>query len=224
MPDETIPCRRCKALTPHERVWGPVSVADPQFYPPGTTGSADSVDLDQTTVYELWICRSCGSPALQATPLSPYGPFTEEEIAEVTSYFPPRDQWVHWKPLGQLPQNLHAIYDEIIGSFLSRQRLLCATGIRMFLEVMCDNLSIRAFEERGSGPPVERIGLAPRVELLVSRLHPSAQREVRKLKILGDRAVHRGSVPEDAELRFAIELLERLVESAYGIDPLKQPL
>lgn len=106
-----------------------------------------------------------------------------------------------------LPLFLKRGYQEVVESYNIDLKILCAAGLRMIIEGICNYLNI-------SGKTLgERIDNLARNGKISSELAKSLHIH----KYLGNYALHRLEMPEKPELGKAIELLEITMELLFGV-------
>ena len=156
--------------------------------------------------YGFWTCAGCDTGTLEVAWTASGMYDGEKEIYEY-SYHPARaSQDLSQKVFRQLPKPLATIYGEVINAYNQRMHLLCAAGLRILIEGICQdkNVSGRRLEERIGGLKA----ILP--ENIVQNLHG--------FRFMGNEAVHELGAPERNTLYLAIEVSEDLLNFLYELD------
>ncbi len=161
--------------------------------------------------YRLWICAGCDAWTIEKyNAIMPDG---EDSLLidrnYVDSTFIPERTRFHTqlKKYHQLPSTLNGIYREVLHSYNSGLPILCAVGIRMLLEGICEDQEIRGgnlFQK------IEGLSAARLPKNIVNNLH--------SLRFLGNEAAHELIKPDPVELQLAINLAEDLLNFLYELD------
>ena len=120
-----------------------------------------------------------------------------------------------------LPEHLDSLYIEVVRSLNVRNFILCAGGIRALLEGICVDKGITKGLNK-EGRTVRNLegkinGLTDFVPLgIVKNLHG--------LRFLGNQALHELEIPDESELRLALNVVEDILNIVYDFDYRSQAL
>jgi hypothetical protein len=185
-----IYCNRCKDETNHV-LRGSHS----------RTYSGDNGYWEEFT-YSLWTCAGCDTGTLELAWIA-NGMYDIYDY----SYHPARSsQDLNPKIFRQLPKPLATIYREVVDAYNHRMHLLCAAGLRILIEGICQdkNISGRRLEEKIDGLKA----ILP--DNIVQNLHG--------FRFMGNEAVHEFGAPDRNALSLAVEVSEDLLNFLYELD------
>ncbi|MBE7441591.1 MAG: DUF4145 domain-containing protein [Flavobacteriales bacterium] len=123
------------------------------------------------------------------------------------TYYPERlENSIVEKRIIGLPLMLRKAYQEVIQCYNFDLRILASAGLRAIIEGICNHYSIK-------GTLRERIDELGSIGLISNELAKSLHSH----RFLGNYALHRLDIPEQKELKQAIELIEFTLETLFGI-------
>jgi hypothetical protein len=161
--------------------------------------------------YRFWICQVCETAALEVSysDMSIDGALDEYGKNGVSTWYPPPAKLTPKKFQRFRKRPLRNIYFEIIDSYNSGLKLVCAFGLRALLEGICADMGI---EDTGETRP------------LTGKLYALAKRGLVKqeivdnlfaLKFIGDEAIHQLKTPAEEELETGVRVIENLISFLY---------
>lgn len=156
--------------------------------------------------YSLWTCAGCDTGTLELG-WTANGMYDGEKQVYEYSYYPVRaGEDLSQKVFRQLPKPLATIYSEVVDAYNCRLHLLCAAGLRILIEGICQDKDIsgRRLEERIDG--------------LRSILPENIVQSLHGFRFMGNEAIHELGAPERAILSLAIEVSEDLLNFLYELD------
>ena len=197
-------CNRCGGDTNHKVIkshsqtyWGE---DDPDMqidYAKGTWEIIQCAGCDRVSFQELW--HTSEDWVSNEGPVPTVYRYPEAD----------KDQLDDAKSFRQAPYNINRIYKESIQSFNIGNYILCAAGLRIVIEGICEeamttekpkNLEkkINALHEQG----------------ILSKKHAEI---LHALRFIGNEAVHELTAPSADDLKAAIEIVEHTLENLYGM-------
>lgn len=193
-----VRCRKCKQKTEHDIL----------------ASGANEIDLAEddpgyVTADEKWrvlSCRVCNSLCFQLE----IG-YDDEDENGYTSIslktYPDPSQTSEGVASYQLPVQVRKLYRETIHALNADAPTLAAIGFRALVEAICLEQGFR----QGS--------LRERIDLLASKgIIPTNNAEyLHQHRLLGNEAAHEMSTPSKAEIKYALELLEHLLNTLYVV-------
>jgi hypothetical protein len=196
-----IYCNTCKVRTNHElkAVHRRVS-----FDTDSLTELAEDEEYEEWQ-YFFWACRGCDTVTLQES----YGYFdSDSDRIQHESYFHPRRERrsLPVSIFRQLDRELARIYREVILSFNSDARILCAVGLRALLEGICADKGIEGRD------------LYTKISGLEAYLPSNIVKSLHRFRFMGNEAAHELQAPSESDLRLAIEVMEDLLNFLYELD------
>ncbi len=156
--------------------------------------------------YGLWTCAGCDTGTLELE-WTAAGMYDGEKQVYDYSYHPVRaSQDLSQKVFRQLPKPLASIYREVVDAYNHRMHVLCAAGLRILIEGICQDKKVsgRKLEEKIDGLRA----ILP--ENIVQNLHG--------FRFMGNEAAHEIGAPERNTLSLAIEVSEDLLNFLYELD------
>ena len=170
----------------------------------------DVIPVWDVNGYRLWACAGCDAWTIEKyEALMTDG---EDSILidhNVVGYtFVPERTRFHaqLKQYHQLPPTLDRIYREVIHSYNSDLRILCAVGLRTLLEGICADQEIRGGN------------LLQKIEGLSSMLPKNIVNNLHSFRFMGNDAAHELILSDQVELRLAITVAEDLLNFLYDLD------
>lgn len=159
------------------------------------------IEVELQYGYEIWTCLGCDNTSFREW-MSIDGEFMTE------AFYPERTLGlIRPKKFQKLGEKLKKIYREIIDAFNSGSHILCASGLRILVEGICND------KHMVGTSLADRIdNLAPRwvSKLVVKNLH--------SFRFLGNEALHELRTPERDHLALAIEVVEDVMNAIYELD------
>jgi hypothetical protein len=109
------------------------------------------------------------------------------------------------------PLEMQMVYYEIVESFNTELKILCAIGLRALLEAICLDKGITGNVAWG---------LKGKLAELEKRQHIPAAivKKLESFKFIGDGAAHRLEVTDKEDLKLAIEVMEGLLGFLYDLE------
>jgi hypothetical protein len=162
--------------------------------------------------YRTWICRGCDSATLQeSATLEQLFNNDTRKVVWTYAYHPKRmTEDLPRKFFADTPLKMHMVYYEIVESFNTESKVLCAIGLRALLEAICVDKGI-----------TDKVawGLKGKLAELEKRQHIPAGivKKLESFKFMGDGAAHRLEVPDREDLKLAIEVMEGLLSFLYDL-------
>ena len=198
-----IYCNTCKNPTHHELKSLHTSVAEEVDY--DETGPY--LVFEEKNEYFFWICLGCDTATLENA--YTHSGMEDEKGKEIwTSLFYPKRQSndLSTKYFQKISPKLRSIYKEVIASFNSSHKILCAMGLRALLEGVCADKGItnRTLEKR--------------IDALDEYLPQNIVQSLHSFRFMGNEAAHELAGPPISELRLAIEVMEDLMNFLYELD------
>lgn len=158
--------------------------------------------------YRFWICCGCDTATLEEAYTNigmivpPHGDQTWTSVLypkRMTGYLPQ-------KRFRQLDKKLGAIYREVIESFNSDLRILCAMGLRALLEGICADKEVSGED------------LYHKIDGLKTHLPSNIVESLHSFRFMGNVAAHKLQAPQRPELQLAIEVMEDLLNFLYELE------
>jgi hypothetical protein len=195
-----IYCNTCKGLTRHELIAvHERERVDAEFLKDPLHERGEYEEWK----YLLWACRGCDTATLQEEYVSYIG---GEELSEL-NFHPRRERSsLPLKTFRQLNEKLNSIYEEVIKSFNSDAKILCAVGLRALLEGICADKGI------------SETTLYKKIDGLNEHLPPNIVESLHGFRFIGNEAAHELQAPSRSELQVAIEVIEDLLNFLYELD------
>lgn len=176
----------------------------------------EETHLVSRTEYQVLQCNGCESITYRTIDIYPN--FLELDTSQrefktlpyksFDKFFPERiNDLLDEKKFAGLPTNLKFVYREVIDGYNIGQRILCAVGLRALVEGVCNHLGIDVKPLNAKITNLQTIGY----------LGKDLSESLRTHKFLGDKAIHEFATPEKEELRYAIELIEIMLESIFNV-------
>jgi len=122
------------------------------------------------------------------------------------------------------PKNLQQIYQETIKSYNQESLILAAAGARAIVECICKVYSITEGPVKGDDKKIRRRNnLQGKINGLAEKGHltHSDSSILHELRFLGNEAIHEIEVPNKQSIKYAIEIIENVMNSLY-MNPQKQ--
>lgn len=121
-----------------------------------------------------------------------------------------------------VPLHITGIYKEVYDTFINKNKLLCAGGIRAILEALCINNQIKegTAPAEGTNPEKKTSSLKGRIyglfeKGLITRSHADI---LVHNQYLGDKALHECEKPSSEELEIAIQIIAHTLSSVYELN------
>ena len=135
--------------------------------------------------------------------------YTNDIIGDAEyQYFPERSQTaLVLKPYSTLKPTLTAIYAEAITCYNVKAPILCAAGLRVLLEGICQDKKVKGKNLKAK---IENLRpLLPNKNII---------RNLHHFRFMGNDAVHELEAPKPKELALAIGVIEDLLNFFYELD------
>lgn len=200
-----IYCNTCKVQTHHE-----LKATHTRYDEPALSKNVDErfAGFEEVWEYRFWVCRGCDTVTLEVvyTNTGMLDPKGRDNIWE--SDFYPKRKRRDWPPkrFRQLDEKLARIYREVVESFNSDSRVLCAVGLRALLEGICADKGVTGRN------------LQKKIDGLEAHLPPNIVENLHSFRFMGNEAAHELQAPARAELQLAIEVIEDLLNFLYELD------
>lgn len=204
-------CNQCNAVTKHS-ILAEHKIPDEVKFE--VDGEIDSVELG-VFYYQVIECNGCDTISFRArnfrTQHYAYDDITKQEVyvpdKYYDTYFPERtDGMLLAKHIIALPESIEQIYLETIKCYNSNNPILCGAGLRTITEAICSH-----FKAEG-----ETLG-AKIASFSKHRMLPNdLTKSLRDYKFIGNEALHNQIRPTKDELKFAIELLETILDTLFN--------
>lgn len=124
------------------------------------------------------------------------------------NYYPPRSVGlIPKKDFITLPAAIQSTYEEVIDAYNQNLSLLCAAGLRVLVEAVCENLVVK-----GSNLKQRIASLS-----LSGKLSKETCQSLQAHRFLGNKALHSIEIPSKQELSYAIDLLEHALKEIYRV-------
>jgi hypothetical protein len=163
-------------------------------------------------VYTLWLCQGCDTATLQeACTAKALVSDNGLQVGWTYDFHPRRLNEDRQKKAFSMPLKLGITYEEVVESFNSRLVTLCSIGLRALLEGICVDKGITDEVAWGLEKKISKLGEYGHVPVDIAR-------SMKSFKFIGDNAAHRLEVPEEEDLKLAIEVMEELLTSLYSLD------
>jgi len=121
-----------------------------------------------------------------------------------------------------VPSHITGIYKEVYDTFINKNNLLCAGGIRAILEALCINNQIKegTTPAEGTNPEKKTSSLKGRIyglyeQGLITKNHADI---LVHNQYLGDKALHECEQPSSEELEIAIHIIAHTLSSVYELN------
>ncbi len=198
-------CNRCgrdtnhKLIQSHSQTYWPED--DPEM----------PVDYAEGT-WEIIQCAGCELVSFQESWLTSEDWVPNEGPVPTVFRYPEADKdQVSVKFFRQAPYNINKIYEESIQSFNIGNYILCAAGLRIVIEGIC--------EEAMTTEKPKNLNLEKKIDALheqgiLSKKHAEI---LHALRFIGNEAVHELTAPPADDLKVAIEIVEHTLENLYGM-------
>ena len=197
--DKEIFCNECNRETLHE-----FKGSSSREY-----SALDDENLAQVEAIEnrLYVCAGCGSGTLEVIDANDVNPPEVPENYFFYTYYPPRTKdFLKEKYFQSIPNKLQIIYIEIIHAYNNETPIICAIGIRTLVEGIC--------AARG----IKRRNLQDMIDLLKYDIREEYVQKLHTIRFLGNEATHELEIPQEDELKLAIEICESLLDYLYELD------
>jgi hypothetical protein len=112
------------------------------------------------------------------------------------------------KSIQSVPENLLFVYREIIDSYNFKTQLLCASGLRVIVEAICNDMNVKG---KNLTEKIENLSKLGNV------LSNKTSESLKGLKFIGNEALHKLVVPSEEELKIGIEIIEHVLKELYEI-------
>jgi len=196
-----FPCNSCKNETWHQRLFMQNRSGDEEEEGYARWWQAQ---------YSTWQCCGCEAVTFRIDSED-----SEDREGYVT-FFPQRNANLASRKLYlNIPRTLDHLYTEIIDTFNSDNRLLCAAGLRALLEGVCVNKGIT------EGPTADgkiSKNLEGKINGLKKIIAHSIADKLHGFRFLGNAALHELEQPKRADLALAIEIIEDILNLLYELD------
>jgi predicted nucleic-acid-binding Zn-ribbon protein len=166
--------------------------------------------------YQVIECRNCDYVSFRCLSDEPMlsefdeetGVFVPVKDHKTEFFYPERIlNALSEKRIAGVPFMIRQAYREIIDSYNHDQRILCAAGLRVIVEGICGHLGIKAKTIKS------RIASLGKLKYLSGDQSES----LKVFEFLGNFAIMRMEIPESAELREAISILEMILETLFDL-------
>jgi hypothetical protein len=160
--------------------------------------------------YRLWACAGCDTWTVERyyalVPEMDENLMFDRNFID-SSFIPERTKFhAQTKQFHQLTPTLDGIYREILHSYNYGLPVLCAVGIRMLLEGICEDQEMRGAK------------LAQKIDGLTAVLPINIVNNLHGLRFMGNDAAHELIPPDQEELHLAISLVEDILNFLYELD------
>ena len=195
-----ILCRNCKTETNHSLEWSKENFWD--------TGNIQGKDTS-----EILICKGCETITYRTLSENSEDFYmishNEAEYDVFVKYYPPRgfDLIEPIYEIWKAPQKVRKIYQETIDAFNNKQPILCSIGIRSVIEAICNEEGITKKYLNSKIDELENKRIIN--PILCAGLHQS--------RIMGNDGAHRSEIFSKQELKTAINLVNKLIDTHYSL-------
>lgn len=193
---DKIHCSTCRIYTNHNIVW--------DFEKIDQAEEAD--EIWWKTKYEALQCLGCDTVALRKEDVFSEDPYPKIIIWPKTNWRMIKTKFVNYG--SDIPQSIKRIYSETIQAYNSELPTLCASGVRTTIAAVCRDKNIKKSDLKKEIDELKNKGII--TNNFANALHEN--------RFLGNDAVHENAIFGDEELKAAIELVENLIETVYGIE------
>jgi hypothetical protein len=153
------------------------------------------------TIVNLWVCRGCDRYTMEEKKID-----TDAQVF-YSEYYPNREKLqLFRKSYLQINPKLSQIYEETILSYNNSSPILCAIGLRALLEGVCADKGI-----------TDRY-LIDAINNLKTLLPDNIVDSLHHFRFIGNEAAHQLTAPSMNHLRFAIGVMEDLLNFLYDLD------
>ncbi len=169
------------------------------------------VDYAEGT-WEIIQCAGCELVSFQESWLTSEDWVPNEGPVPTVYRYPEADKdQVPVKSFRQAPYNINKIYEESIQSFNIGNYILCAAGLRIVIEGIC--------EESMTTEKPKNLNLEKKIDALYEQgiLSKKHAEILHALRFIGNEAVHELTAPPADDLKAAIEIVEHTLENLYGL-------
>ena len=135
---------------------------------------------------------------------------TSEEWGPTETRYPEADKdQLAAKSFLQVPANIYRIYRESIRSFNIGNHILCAAGLRIVIEGICED-AMTTEDAKNLDKKIDDL----HEQGILSKKHAKI---LQTLRSIGNKAVHELRPPQKDDLKEAIEIVEHTLENLYGL-------
>lgn len=151
----------------------------------------------------LWVCAGCDTATMEDYYSAAYFDDDHKE-----SIFHPKRTEHSRRPkyFSHLPEKLTKLYGEVINANDLNLAVLCAIGLRALLEGICADKKIAGRD------------LAEKIDAMISVVPGNIVKTLHGFRFMGNNAAHELESPQEFELRFAIDLMEDILNFLYDLD------
>ena len=158
--------------------------------------------------WEIIQCVGCETVSFRVLWLTSEHWATNEDPTEYRYPEVDKDQ-VPVKSFRHAPANIYRIYRESIQSFNIGSYILCAAGLRIVIEGICEEV-MATEETKNLDKKIDEL----HKQGILSKKHAKI---LQALRSIGNKAVHELSTPPQDDLKAAIEIVEHTLENLYGL-------
>jgi len=210
-------CRKCKNYTNHK------IVQSTQVYEKWPMTNSDEEYWNDDS-YEIISCLGCETFSFRHHHVNSEDHDMDGFISTIKFY--PKRQYDHIdaKHYYPAPKTIQNIYKETIQCYNQQSIILAAAGVRAIVECICNVYKIT------DGPVVGKDGQTRRKNNLQGKINGLAESGhltesdsiiLHELRFLGNDAIHEIEVPNKQSIKYAIEIIENVLNSLY-MNPQKQ--
>ena len=196
-------CNSCRQHTNHKVVQSHTKTYCPEDTP------RMQIDYAKGT-WEIIQCAGCELVSFQESWLTSEDWVPNEGPVPTVYRYPEADKdQVPVKSFRQAPYNINKIYEESIQSFNMGNYILCAAGLRIVIEGICEEAMTTEKPKN-----LEKKIDALHEQGILSKKHVEI---LHALRFIGNEAVHELTAPPEYDLKAAIEIVEHTLENLYGL-------
>lgn len=204
-------CNQCNTFTKHS-ILAEHKIPDVAEFE--ENGKIESVELG-VFYYQVIECNGCETISFRArnfrTEYMEFDDKTQEQVfipgKYYDTYFPERtDGMLLAKHIIALPESIEQVYHETIKCYNNNIPILCGAGLRTITEAICSH-----FKADGDSLGA-KIASFSKHRMLPNELTQS----LRDYKFIGNEALHNQICPTKEELKYAIELLETILDTLFN--------